>query len=233
LLSSRWRACAQHALRADGVKRFQLAVALPDCHDPSITGTAVDGCDVGPWSWAGIQTLNVESVYTRTIERLFNRRKNMRLFVRRNLLGRMARNWCGFRGLVKLLRGRPACEMTSSRLLPNSEGGLRRIARLYSTGCRRSRHRRSRLGCRNFDLGYQEEVFGIWFSFLAPAGIPEDARKALVGAIEQVVKAPAVTARLASLGILQSYTTPDQTTAEIRAEFKRVGEMARKTGLVK
>jgi len=59
-------------------------------------------------------------------------------------------------------------------------------------------------------------VFGIWFSFLAPAGIPEDARKALVGAIEQVVKAPAVTARLASLGILQSYTTPDQTTAEIR-----------------
>jgi len=98
--------------------------------------------------------------------------------------------------------------MTSSRLLPNSEGGLRRIARLYSTGCRRSRHRRSRLGCRNFDLGYQEEVFGIWFSFLAPAGIPEDARKALVGAIEQVVKAPAVTARLASLGILQSYTPP-------------------------
>lgn len=76
-------------------------------------------------------------------------------------------------------------------------------------------------------------MFGIWFSFLAPAGIPEDARKALVGAIEQVVKAPAVTARLASLGILQSYTTPDQTTAEIRAEFKRVGEMARKTGLVK
>jgi len=83
------------------------------------------------------------------------------------------------------------------------------------------------------ELGYQEELFGIWFSFLAPAGIPEDARKALVGAIEQAVKAPAITARLASLGILQSYATPEQTTAEIRAEFKRVGEMARKTGLVK
>jgi len=83
------------------------------------------------------------------------------------------------------------------------------------------------------ELGYQEELFGIWFSFLAPAGIPEDARKALVGAIEQAVKAPAITARLASLGILQSYGTPEQTTAEIRAEFKRVSEMARKTGLVK
>ena len=83
------------------------------------------------------------------------------------------------------------------------------------------------------ELGYQEELFGIWFSFLAPQGIPEDARKALVGAIEQAVKAPAVTARLASLGIIQSYATPEQTTAEIRAEFKRVSEMARKTGLVK
>ena len=83
------------------------------------------------------------------------------------------------------------------------------------------------------DLGYQEEVFGIWFGFLAPAGIPEDARKALVGAIEQVVKAPAVTARLASLGILQSYATPEQTAAEIRAELKRAGEMAKQAGMVK
>jgi len=82
------------------------------------------------------------------------------------------------------------------------------------------------------ELGYQEDLFGIWFSFLAPAAIPDDARKALVGAIEQAVKAPAITARLASLGILQSYATPEQTAAEIRAELQRVGEMARKTGLI-
>ena len=83
------------------------------------------------------------------------------------------------------------------------------------------------------ELGYQEELFGIWFSFLAPARIPEDARKALVSAIEQAVKAPAITARLAPLGILQSYATPEQTTAEIRDELRRVNEMARKTGLLK
>jgi tripartite-type tricarboxylate transporter receptor subunit TctC len=83
------------------------------------------------------------------------------------------------------------------------------------------------------ELGYREELFGIWFSFHAPAGIPDDARRALVGAIEQAVKSPAISARLVSLGISQSYATPEQTAAEIRAEFKRVGEMARKTGLVK
>jgi tripartite-type tricarboxylate transporter receptor subunit TctC len=83
------------------------------------------------------------------------------------------------------------------------------------------------------ELGYQEELFDIWFSFLAPAGIPEEARKVLVGAIEQAVKAPAVTAKLASLGILQSYAGPEQMAAEIRDELTRVSEAARKTGLVR
>jgi tripartite-type tricarboxylate transporter receptor subunit TctC len=54
------------------------------------------------------------------------------------------------------------------------------------------------------ELGYREELFGIWFSYLAPAGIPENARKALIGAIEQAVKAPAVAAKLEPLGILQT-----------------------------
>ena len=82
-------------------------------------------------------------------------------------------------------------------------------------------------------LGYEDELFGIWFSFLAPAGIPEDARKVLVGAIERAVKEPAVAARLAPLSIYQSYAGPEQMVTEIREELKRVGTMARKTGLVK
>jgi tripartite-type tricarboxylate transporter receptor subunit TctC len=83
------------------------------------------------------------------------------------------------------------------------------------------------------ELGYREELFGVWFSFLAPAGIPEDARKALVGAIEQAVKAPAVAAKLALLGILQAYATPEQQAAEIREEFRSVGEMVKKADLAK
>jgi tripartite-type tricarboxylate transporter receptor subunit TctC len=83
------------------------------------------------------------------------------------------------------------------------------------------------------ELGYREELFGIWFSFLAPAGIPEDARKALIGAVEHAVKAPAVAAKLAALGIVQSYATPEEQSAEIRAESARVTEMAKKTGVIK
>jgi tripartite-type tricarboxylate transporter receptor subunit TctC len=82
-------------------------------------------------------------------------------------------------------------------------------------------------------LGYKDELFGIWFSFLAPAGIPDGARKALVGAIEQAVKSPGITAKLAPLGIFQTYAGPEEMTAEIRDETRRVSEMAKKAGLLK
>jgi tripartite-type tricarboxylate transporter receptor subunit TctC len=83
------------------------------------------------------------------------------------------------------------------------------------------------------EIGYREELFGIWFSYLAPAGITDDARKALVGAIEQAVKAPAVAAKLAPLGILQAYASPEAQAVEMRDEFQRVAEMAKKAGLTK
>lgn len=83
------------------------------------------------------------------------------------------------------------------------------------------------------ELGYPEDLFGIWFAFLAPAGIPDDARKALVSAVEQAVKSPTVATKLAAAGILQSHATPEQQTAETRDELKRVSDLARKTGLIK
>jgi tripartite-type tricarboxylate transporter receptor subunit TctC len=83
------------------------------------------------------------------------------------------------------------------------------------------------------ELGYPEELFGVWFSFLAPAGISDPVKSALVQAIEQAANSPGVAARLAPLGILQSYAGPDQLAGEIREESRRVSEMARKTGLIK
>jgi tripartite-type tricarboxylate transporter receptor subunit TctC len=83
------------------------------------------------------------------------------------------------------------------------------------------------------ELGYQDELLGIWFSFLAPAGIPEHARKVLADAIEHAVNDPAISARLAPLSIFQSYAGPEQMATEIGEEFRRVSTMARKAGLVK
>ncbi|MDB5883453.1 MAG: hypothetical protein JWP43_3331, partial [Ramlibacter sp.] len=83
------------------------------------------------------------------------------------------------------------------------------------------------------EMGYPEDLFGVWFSFLAPAGIPDTAKKPLVDAIEQAAKSASVAARLAPLGIVQSYAGPEAMAAEIRDEYKRVSDMAKKSGLAK
>ena len=60
------------------------------------------------------------------------------------------------------------------------------------------------------DLGFQDELFGMWFSVLAPVGIPEDARKVLAASIEEAVKEPGITARLALLGIFRATPPPSR-----------------------
>ena len=83
------------------------------------------------------------------------------------------------------------------------------------------------------DLGYKQDMFGIWLAFFAPSGIPEDARTALVSAIEQAVKSPAVAARLLPLGIVQDYRTPTELAAEIREESQLVEAVAKQSGMLK
>jgi tripartite-type tricarboxylate transporter receptor subunit TctC len=82
-------------------------------------------------------------------------------------------------------------------------------------------------------LGYRQNLLGVWFGFFAPAGVPAEVTKTLVPAIEKAVKEPAVASKLASLGILQDYQLPEKLVAEIREEHKIVEEIAKKAGLVK
>ena len=57
--------------------------------------------------------------------------------------------------------------------------------------------------------------------------------KALIPAIEKVVKDPAVAAKLAGLGMVQDHVPPEKLFAEIREEHRTVEEIAKKAGLVK
>jgi tripartite-type tricarboxylate transporter receptor subunit TctC len=82
-------------------------------------------------------------------------------------------------------------------------------------------------------LGYQQNLLGVWFAFLAPAGIPAEVTNALVPTIEKAVKDFSITSKLAALGMVQSYETPEKLLAEMREEYKVVEEIAKKSGLVK
>ena len=83
------------------------------------------------------------------------------------------------------------------------------------------------------DLGYSEELFGIWVAFFAPAGITAEVTRALVPALERAIKSPAIGAKLKPLGMVMDYAPPENLLAEIREEHRRVSEIAVKSGLVK
>ena len=83
------------------------------------------------------------------------------------------------------------------------------------------------------ELGYRQNLPGIWFAFYGPAGMPAEVTKVLVSAIEKVVKDPAIATMLAPFGMVQDYTPPDRVLAEIREEHRVLEELARKAGLVK
>lgn len=82
-------------------------------------------------------------------------------------------------------------------------------------------------------LGYRQNLLGVWFAFFAPAGVPPEVTRALVPAIERVAKDPAVAAKLVNLGLLQDWAPPEKLVADIREEHRTLEELAKKAGLVK
>jgi tripartite-type tricarboxylate transporter receptor subunit TctC len=83
------------------------------------------------------------------------------------------------------------------------------------------------------ELGYRQNVYGVWYGFFAPAGVSQEVIAALVPAIEKAVKEPRYVAKLGALGMVQDYVPPDKLAIEMREEYKAVEEIAKKAGLVK
>jgi tripartite-type tricarboxylate transporter receptor subunit TctC len=78
------------------------------------------------------------------------------------------------------------------------------------------------------ELGYSQNLLGVWLAFFAPSGVSPEVTRVLVPAIEKVATDPAVAARLATLGVVQDYQPPQKLLAEIRAEQKVVEDILRK-----
>jgi tripartite-type tricarboxylate transporter receptor subunit TctC len=82
-------------------------------------------------------------------------------------------------------------------------------------------------------LGYKQNLLGVWSAFFAPAGVPAEVSKTLISALEKVMKDPAVASKLANLGMVADYVPPDKLIAEIREEHRTVEQIAKKAGLIK
>jgi tripartite-type tricarboxylate transporter receptor subunit TctC len=82
-------------------------------------------------------------------------------------------------------------------------------------------------------LGYQQKLWGVWWAFFAPAGIPAEVSAVLIPAIEKTAKNPANAAKLAALGMVQDYAPGEKLLDEIREEHKTIEEISKKAGLIK
>ena len=82
-------------------------------------------------------------------------------------------------------------------------------------------------------LGYKQNLLGVWSAFFAPAGVPAEVSKTLIAALEKVIKDPTVVSRLGNLGMVADYEAPEKLIADIREEHRVVEQIAKKAGLIK
>ena len=83
------------------------------------------------------------------------------------------------------------------------------------------------------ELGYRQDLQGVWSGFFAPAGVSAEVVSTLVPAIEKTVNAPDVGPRLLGLGMLREYVAPGPLRDRLREEYRLVEALMKKSGLGK
>jgi tripartite-type tricarboxylate transporter receptor subunit TctC len=83
------------------------------------------------------------------------------------------------------------------------------------------------------ELGYKEDLFSSWFSLTAPAGIPEEAKKVLIPAIEKSINQPELKSKIENRGYIVDYKSPAELVKIIGRDYETIHALATKLGLAK
>lgn len=83
------------------------------------------------------------------------------------------------------------------------------------------------------DLGYKQALPLTFFAFLAPAGIPEEARKVLVSTIEKAANKPEIVAKLKSMRIAPNYKPPEGLKKMLAEDFENARKVVKQMGMKK
>jgi tripartite-type tricarboxylate transporter receptor subunit TctC len=74
-------------------------------------------------------------------------------------------------------------------------------------------------------LGYKQDLLGVWFAWMMPAGTPPDVAQVLVPALQKATRDTTIAQRLQPLGILQDWEPAPRLAAEIRREYDTVADV--------
>lgn len=80
------------------------------------------------------------------------------------------------------------------------------------------------------ELGYRQNLLGLWFAWMAPAGTASEVAQVLLPALQKVASHAATVARLLPLGLVQAWVPGAQMAVEIAEEYETVVELSRKMG---
>lgn len=83
------------------------------------------------------------------------------------------------------------------------------------------------------DLGYKQAMVKSWFGIYGPAGLPEEAKKALVPAIEKAVNDPELKGKVEKLLFVSAYMDPAKQKKTISEQYEQAMAIAVKAGLRK
>jgi tripartite-type tricarboxylate transporter receptor subunit TctC len=83
------------------------------------------------------------------------------------------------------------------------------------------------------ELGYKEDLISSWFCLVAPAGLPEEARKVLIPAVEKSIKNPELKSKIESRGYIVDYKSPADLRKLIVSDYETIQALAAKLGLSK
>jgi tripartite-type tricarboxylate transporter receptor subunit TctC len=83
------------------------------------------------------------------------------------------------------------------------------------------------------ELGYKEDLFSSWFSLTAPAGIPEEAKKVLIPAVEKSINHPELKSKIENRGYIVDYKSPAELSKIIASDYETIRTLAAKLGLAK
>ncbi len=83
------------------------------------------------------------------------------------------------------------------------------------------------------ELGYQRALPSAWFAWFAPAGLPEEAKKVLIPAIEKTCRNAELSAKIEKLGFVVDYKSPEELKKMMASDYETARALALKLGLSK
>jgi tripartite-type tricarboxylate transporter receptor subunit TctC len=83
------------------------------------------------------------------------------------------------------------------------------------------------------ELGYPRDLLSGWHALFAPAGLPGEAKKVLIPAIEKAIKHPDPRAKIEKIGYVVNYKGPEELKKLIQDDYAAAKDIAARLGLNK